>query len=64
MRIHSLLRKEEDDGGTGGRVASQRLTERAAKTKRAHGEGLDHLIYLKQRGVVFFLITVKDGSCS
>lgn len=49
MKVYSLFREEERGGGV-----QQKQEELVG--------GPRHLIYLKKRGVLLFLITVKDGS--
>lgn len=51
-KVYSLFREEERGGGGGG--VQQKQEELVG--------GPRHLIYLKKRGVLLFLITVKDGS--
>lgn len=51
MKVYSLFREEERWGGGGVQQKQEELVG-----------GPRHLIYLKKRGVLLFLITVKDGS--
>lgn len=52
-KVYSLFR-EEERWGVGGGGVQQKQEELVG--------GPRHLIYLKKRGVLLFLITVKDGS--
>lgn len=51
MKVYSLFREEERWGVGGVQQKQEELVG-----------GPRHLIYLKKRGVLLFLITVKDGS--
>lgn len=62
MKISSLFWEEGEEDGREGMFATLQLTKHATKTTWACEENLGHLIYLKKRGVLLFLITVKDGS--
>lgn len=62
MKVQSLFR-EEGREKMGGRVCTHCHGHQNVQQKQDElGADLGHLIYLKKRGVVLLLITVKDGS--